>query len=274
MNPAESNPSEPSPENVPAHESSASSPDSAPPAPQGATTRPDLGAGVFEAQAPASAPPPIVHEVEAVPVTRFDAPAPTIDVEARRVPPPEERARAAAEPVLQAAVPPLASESATTTGSAASGASAPPPQAAAMGTPPPNAPPRDMPPMGAPPPHAATPNAPAPSAPSSSGRIWATSCHLFYFVSFPTLFLGTFVTLGIWLLFGRGDAHVGEQGREALNFQINVAVLTALLAVSCLGSPLIPVLWFVAAVFAVLAAVRAYHGENYRYPYLVRVVRG
>ncbi|MBK7878497.1 MAG: DUF4870 domain-containing protein [Planctomycetes bacterium] len=98
-------------------------------------------------------------------------------------------------------------------------------------------------------------------------------CHLFLFLAIPTLFLGGLITFLVWQLAGRKDALVTDQGREALNFQINVAVLTALLAVSCFASPLIPVVWFVAGVLCVLAALRAYRGESYRYPYIVRLVR-
>jgi uncharacterized Tic20 family protein len=54
------------------------------------------------------------------------------------------------------------------------------------------------------------------------------------------------ITFFVWQLFGKQDTHLEDQGREALNFQLNVAILTALLAFSCLASPLIPLAWFLA----------------------------
>lgn len=204
---------------------------------------------------------PVVHEVEAVRVTRFDAPAPTIDVEARRAPPPPPvRPPEPVAPTTSAAMGAAAATSGVAgTGSAASTSSTP------------HAGPQ---PHGAPPP----PSAPRPSAstPTSDGaasRWWSMFCHLFLFLALPTLFLGGLLTFVVWQWAGRKDALVSDQGREALNFQITVALVTALLFVSCLGSPLIPIVWFVAGVFCILAAVRAYSGESYRYPFILRIVR-
>ncbi|MBI5362552.1 MAG: DUF4870 domain-containing protein [Planctomycetes bacterium] len=174
-----------------------------------------------------SAPRPRAQEVDAVPVSRFDAPAPTIDVEARRVPPP----------------PPVR-----------------PPEPVA---PPPHSSP---PPVSQPTPAAAALN-------SAASRWWAMFCHLFLFLAIPTLFLGGLLTFLVWQLAGRKDALVSDQGREALNFQITVALVTALLFVSCLGWPLILVVWFVAGVYCLLAAVRAFGGQSYRYPLILRIVR-
>lgn len=187
----------------------------------------------------ASEPGANVKEVEAVPVTRFDAPAPTIDVEARRAPPPSEPpapehfAPRAPEPIAAGAS--FAAAAGASTGAAT------------------------LPPM--------------PGDPGAS-RWWSMCCHLLLFLAIPTLFLGGLFTFVVWQLAGRRDALVTAHGREALNFQINVAAITALLAITCIGSPLIPVVWFVAGVFCILAAVRAFSGESYRYPFMLRIVRG
>ena len=103
-------------------------------------------------------------------------------------------------------------------------------------------------------------------------HLWAVACHLLLFLVIPTVFLGAVVTFFVWQVFGRKDAQVEDQGREALNFQINVAVVTAILGATCLGSPLVPIVWLVALIFCMLAARAAAMGENYRYPWVVRVV--
>ena len=92
------------------------------------------------------------------------------------------------------------------------------------------------------------------------------------FLVIPTVFLGAVITFFVWQIKGRRDAHVEDQGREALNFQINVAALTALLCLTCIGHALVPIVWLVALIFCVIAAVHAAEGGKYRYPWVLRVV--
>jgi uncharacterized Tic20 family protein len=91
-------------------------------------------------------------------------------------------------------------------------------------------------------------------------------------VTFPLFIAGVVATFLVWQIFGKDDAHVEDQGREALNFQINVGVLAFLLSVSCLGWPLLALTCLVGAVYALIAASHAARGENYRYPWVVRIV--
>ena len=148
--------------------------------------------------------------------------------------------------------------------------------------PPPPEPPReivieampiDAPPIpplpGDPPPLAGPP--PPPRRPWSE-HLWAAACHLLLFLVIPTVFLGAVITFFVWQVFGKKDTQVEDQGREALNFQINVAVVTAILGATCLGSPLVPIVWLVALIFCMLAARAAAMGESYRYPWVVRIV--
>ena len=128
--------------------------------------------------------------------------------------------------------------------------------------PPRSDPPRDPPPLA--PPH-------LPRRPWSE-HLWAAVCHLLLFLVIPTVFLGAVITFFVWQVFGKRDAQVEDQGREALNFQINVAVVTALLGATCLGGPLVPLVWLVALIFCMLAARAAAKGESYRYPWVVRIV--
>jgi len=111
----------------------------------------------------------------------------------------------------------------------------------------------------------------------ASGRTWkqhawAVLCHLMLFLVIPTVFLGAVITFFLWQVKGRRDPQVEDQGREALNFQINVAVLTALLGITFFGVALVPFVWLVAGIFCVIAARKAAEGVNYRYPYIWRVV--
>jgi hypothetical protein len=103
-------------------------------------------------------------------------------------------------------------------------------------------------------------------------HVWAVLCHLMLFLAIPTVFLGGVITFFLWQIKGGRDAQVEDQGREALNFQINVAVLTAILSITFFGVALVPIVWLVAAIFCVIAARKAAEGEKYRYPWILRVV--
>lgn len=133
----------------------------------------------------------------------------------------------------------------------------------------------------------APPPPPPPSAPQDPPRlastpppprrpwrdhIWAAVCHLLLFLVIPTVFLGAVITFFVWQVFGKRDTQVEDQGREALNFQINVAAVTAILGATCFSSPLVPLVWLVALIFCMLAARAASKGETYRYPWVVRIV--
>ncbi len=196
---------------------------------------------------PLTQPPPLqprVLEVEATALSASDVRRPVVDAAPPTSPPPMAEAKPA-ETYAAPSPPPLSPSS-------------PPPSPAST-----------LPPPGSPPPV-------PPRAPKSPSRLkrnaWAILCHLLLVLVIPTVFLGSTLTFLIWQIKGKKSSHVEDQGREALNFQINVAALTAILAVSCLGAPLIVLVWFVAIVMAIIAARHALRGENYRYPWVFRIV--
>lgn len=241
------------PHSVQPHEPASTSPaHAAESAPKPAGSASLSGAATFGAGVEPSAP----REVIATPMSRHEAPAPTIDVAARPAP-----AHSAPQTPAASATPPHT-----------------PPLGAHAAPPPPHAVPpavHGAPPAAAPPPPAqpVPPRAPQPSAPRRPSRLGAVFCHLFLFLVIPTIFLGGVVTFLVWQIFGKHNAQLEDQGREALNFQINVAILTALLALTCVGIALVPIAWFVAGILAIVAAVHAGRGENYRYPFMVRIVK-
>jgi uncharacterized Tic20 family protein len=69
---------------------------------------------------------------------------------------------------------------------------------------------------------------------------------------------------------------VAQEGAEALNFQITVAlgwVIAVMLSTILIGFLLYPVLLIGNLVFCILAAVSASKGQGYRYPLTLRLVR-
>ncbi|WP_336923626.1 DUF4870 domain-containing protein [Aquipuribacter sp. SD81] len=80
----------------------------------------------------------------------------------------------------------------------------------------------------------------------------------------------------VYLVYKDRSAYLKQQGAEALNFQITVAiayVAASVLSVIGIGLLLIPVVWIVAIVFGIIAGLAANRHENYRYPIAIRFVK-
>jgi hypothetical protein len=132
------------------------------------------------------------------------------------------------------------------------------------------------------------PNEPMAGAPSAEERQWAMFAHL-------SALLGALLTgvwgggwgcfigpLVIWLVKKDTMPFVNDQGKEALNFNITVAiafVVLFLLSVMTFGIGLIIAipLWIIIGiswlVFTIIAAIKANEGVLYRYPFTLRLIK-
>ena len=141
-------------------------------------------------------------------------------------------------------------------------------------------------PASAPPPTTAP--VPHPSGIPAEERQWAMIAHL-------SALLGGVVSGGwghslacfvgpliVWLIKKDTMPFVDDQGKEALNFNITIAivfVLLALFSVMTLGIGLILALpaYFVIAilwlVFTIVAAIKSHEGVAYRYPFALRLIK-
>lgn len=102
---------------------------------------------------------------------------------------------------------------------------------------------------------------------SSEDKLWALLAHLSYFV------LAIFGPLIIWLVKKDESEFVGEQAKEALNFQLSVVLISLLCGITFILIPVAIVLGIAGIVFSVMAGVKAYEGEDYRYPYTIRMIK-
>lgn len=107
---------------------------------------------------------------------------------------------------------------------------------------------------------------------SSEDRNLAMLTHL------SGILLGFIIPLIIWLTNkDKADkAWLIEQSKEALNFQILIAILyvaCSILVVILIGGLLLPVVWLVNLIFCILAGVAVNKGENYRYPFSLRLIK-
>jgi uncharacterized protein len=104
----------------------------------------------------------------------------------------------------------------------------------------------------------------------------AVAAHLSTFAGLVVPFGSVIGPLAVWLTRRDPDPFIDQAGREALNFGISIAIygLVALVATLMLvGIPLLIVGAIAWVVLASLAAVKASHGQAYRYPPTMRLVR-
>lgn len=74
----------------------------------------------------------------------------------------------------------------------------------------------------------------------------------------------------------KGALFTTTQAKEALNFQITVAlalIISSILIFVLIGILLIWVVWLADIIFCVMAAIKASKGENYHYPVCLRLIK-
>lgn len=122
---------------------------------------------------------------------------------------------------------------------------------------------------------------PAAEGPTHQARQWAMFAHLSALlgglVTGHWLGLGCFIgPLVIWLAKKDSLPFVEDQAKEALNFNITVAIAAAacgVLKYIALGYVLWPLVGVVWLVCLLVAAIKANEGERYRYPFALRLVK-
>ena len=95
-------------------------------------------------------------------------------------------------------------------------------------------------------------------------------CHL---LGLFTNFVGPLI---LWLIKKDDDKFVDDQGKEALNFQITVAIagiVSGILSFVCIGILLGIAVSICDLIFCILACVAASKGQAYRYPVCIRLVK-
>jgi uncharacterized Tic20 family protein len=101
-------------------------------------------------------------------------------------------------------------------------------------------------------------------------------CHFAAFFGLVFPFGNLLGPLIVWQIKKDLDPFVDEQGKEALNFQISVAlamVLCFLLMVVIIGFPLLVLVGVAALVLTIIAGIKANEGQAYRYPFVWRLVK-
>ncbi|MFP3712760.1 DUF4870 domain-containing protein [Puerhibacterium sp. TATVAM-FAB25] len=102
-------------------------------------------------------------------------------------------------------------------------------------------------------------------------KTWAILAHL------GGAFLSFLVPLVIWLVFRERSRFVDQHGKEAVNFQITLAIgyvaSVLLIPLFFIGALTFAGVWVCSVIFSILASVVASRSEPYRYPVNIRVIR-
>jgi uncharacterized Tic20 family protein len=119
------------------------------------------------------------------------------------------------------------------------------------------------------------PSEPVGGVPSAEERQWAMFAHL-------SALAGVIIPLGsiigplvIWLIKKDTMPFVNDQGKEALNFNITVAIAAIVCWILCfilIGFLLLAVLAIGWLVFVIIGTIKANEGTTYRYPFTLRLV--
>lgn len=120
---------------------------------------------------------------------------------------------------------------------------------------------------------------PEPLTVSQEDRTWGMFAHLSallaLFVAGGMGFLGPLI---IWLAKRDSSRFVDYHGKEALNFQLNMLILSLIAVAATLMTcgmafPLPLAVLVLNVVFSIIAALKANEGKLYEYPYIVRMVK-
>lgn len=111
---------------------------------------------------------------------------------------------------------------------------------------------------------------------TASDRTYALFIHLMLPIATFTVLPIVLGPLVMWLVRKDQSPFINDHGKEALNFNLSVLIyilLCVLLIPLCgIGVFLMPVVWILAVVFSIIAAISANHGEWYRYPACIRII--
>ena len=104
---------------------------------------------------------------------------------------------------------------------------------------------------------------------TSDDRLFAA---LIYVLSFFTAFLGPLI---IWIIKKDQSSFVDYHGREYFNFLISYTIyglVAGLLTFVLIGFLLLPIVGIAAFIFTIIAAIKAFEGNEYRFPFILRIL--
>ena len=111
---------------------------------------------------------------------------------------------------------------------------------------------------------------------SKDAKQWAMLTHLAAFAAFLIPFGNIIGPLLVWQLKKDLGPFVEQNGKEAVNFQITIAIIglvCTMLMFALVGFLLLPVLGLYWLILTIMAGVKANDGAAYRYPLTIRFLK-
>jgi len=112
---------------------------------------------------------------------------------------------------------------------------------------------------------------------TSSERTYATWMHLAGLSSYIGIPFGhVLIPLIMWAMKHRESAYINRQGREILNFQLTISfylIFSYILVFILIGFLFVGLVVLLHIIATIMAAVKTYEGEEFRYPVTFRVIR-
>ncbi len=111
------------------------------------------------------------------------------------------------------------------------------------------------------------------SMPDKDARTWAMICHLSALSGYLFPLGNVLAPLIIWAIKKDEYAFVDEQGKEAINFQLSMAIaylVALLLCLVVIGFFLLGILGVYALIMIIIASIKSNDGVDFRYPHTIR----
>ncbi len=112
--------------------------------------------------------------------------------------------------------------------------------------------------------------------PDKEQRNWGALCHVSALIGYVFPLGNILGPLVIWILKKDEMPFVDDQGKESINFQITVLlafIVCAILTLAIIGFFLFALVAIYQIIAIVLASIKANEGVNYRYPYILRLIK-
>lgn len=119
------------------------------------------------------------------------------------------------------------------------------------------------------------PSSPVPFS-DSDARMWAMLTHLSALTGMFTIVGSIVGPIIVWQIQKEKSAFIDFHGKEAVNFNITIAIAAGISFVLMFILIGVFLLWIIGAVWLILtiiAAVKANNGEYYRYPISIRFIK-
>ncbi|GAB3888967.1 DUF4870 domain-containing protein [Spirosoma agri] len=107
----------------------------------------------------------------------------------------------------------------------------------------------------------------------SDARMWAMLAHLSALTGLFTVVGSVVGPLVVWQIQKEKSAFIDFHGKEALNFNITIAIaagISFILMFILIGLFLLWIIGAVWLIFTIIAAIKANNGDYYRYPLSIR----